>query len=185
MTPVKIVGALAGMLGLIVIFSKEFSLHSDYFQGVIAVLLAVVLHAISAVWIKSVRVDVPALMLVAGGLLFTLPLFLVTYIIVMPEWPVMIPLKAIASILYLSVIGSIVGFVCYYFLLKRLHTSTVALITLITPVIALFLGYLFNNEVISRSLLLGASFVLLGLGLHQWGDLLLVRVLKRRKYYMG
>ena len=68
--------------------------------------------------------------------------------------------------------GSIVGFVSYYYLLSHLRASTVALITLITPVTALLIGHTFNNEALTSLIWFGAVLVLFGLTLHQWGDVL-------------
>ncbi|WP_275668701.1 hypothetical protein [Halomonas urmiana] len=39
--------------------------------------------------------------------------------------------------IYLAVFGSLIGFLCYYLILSRLHAATVARVTLITPVLAL------------------------------------------------
>ncbi|HEY9201407.1 MAG TPA: DMT family transporter [Gammaproteobacteria bacterium] len=165
----KILGALAGMLGLAVIFIDSRGLGEDYFYGVAAVLLAVLLHSGSAVWVKSIRCELPPLMLVAGGLLYSMPLFIISYLLLSPGLPDTVPVRTLASITYLGVVGSVLGFVCYYYLLRHLQTSTVALITLITPVTALWIGFFFNNESMSLHMYVGTGFVLLGLGLHQWG----------------
>ena len=181
----KLTGSFAGLLGLGVIFSEDMSLNSEYAYGILATLLAVLIHASSAVWVKGLKVEMPPLSLVAGGLLFSMPFFLFSFLLTMPEIPQQIPLRSIMSIVYLGVVGSILGFVCYYYLLKRLATSTVALITLITPVIALLIGRIFNHEAIGQAVILGTLFVLLGLALHQWGDLLLEKVWRKRKSYCG
>jgi drug/metabolite transporter (DMT)-like permease len=47
---------------------------------------------------------------------------------------------------YLGVFGSVIGFMLYYYTLKHLRVSTIALITLITPVTALLLGHYLNGE---------------------------------------
>jgi len=181
----KVIGSLSGLLGLLVIFYKGLSVGEDYMYGVGAMLLAVVLHSISAVWIKSIKIELPALSLVAGGLLFSMPLFFTVYLVFSPPLPTEIPLKAIWSIIYLGVVGSVVGFVCYYYLLKHLPASSVALITLITPVSALWIGHAVNNEVISASIYLGTVFVLAGLVLHQSEDILLKKLWRKRKHYYG
>ncbi len=181
----KVLGAIFGLLGLIVIFLKDNSISDDYLYGVLAILLAVVLHSASAVWIKSIKTDVPPLSLVAGGLLFSLPLFWLVYLFLAPPLVDEIPLKAIWSIIYLGVVGSVIGFVSYYFLLKHLLASSVALITLITPVSALWIGHVVNNEVISFSIYIGTSFVLVGLALHQGEGILFKKLCKKRKHYYG
>lgn len=184
MSPMKIAGALAGITGLLVIFSEDVSLNNDYIYGILAMILAVLMHSISAVWVKSLKVDMPALTLVAGGLVFSMPAFVSVYLIFAPDLPAVIPGRAIWSILYLGVVGSVLGFVCYYYLLKRLATSSVALITLITPVMALYIGYVFNHENISRSIILGTICVLIGLAMHQWGDAFSKRYFKRNKSFL-
>jgi len=178
-SPVKLFGAMAGVVGLLFIFFEDSQTLDGYIYGVFAVLLAVVLHAISVVWVKSIKIDMPPLTLVAGGLLFSMPLFMITYIIYAPPFPEYIPVKAMWSIIYLGVVGSVIGFVCFYYLLRHLATSTVALITLITPVVALWIGYMFNGESISANIYAGTLFVLLGLGLHQWGDAISKRLCKK------
>jgi drug/metabolite transporter (DMT)-like permease len=165
----KILGALAGILGLTVIFIDSRGVGEHYFYGVAAVLLAVMLHSSSAVWVKSIHCELPPLMLVAGGLLYSMPLFVISYLLLSPGLPDTVPVRTLISISYLGVVGSVLGFVCYYYLLRHLQASTVALITLITPVTALWIGYFFNNESMSLHMYVGTCFVLLGLGLHQWG----------------
>jgi len=181
----KVTGALAGISGLLIIFYKGHAMGHDFIYGVLAILIAVVLHASSAVWIKSIKNDVPPLSLVAGGLLFSMPLFITVYLLFAPPVPAQIPLRAIWSILYLGVVGSVIGFVSYYFLLKNLPASSVALITLITPISALWIGHTVNDEVISASIYIGTAFVLIGLVLHQGEDLLLKKLWRKRKHYYG
>lgn len=184
-TAMKIFAAMAGVAGLLFIFFENGQASEGYIYGVCAVLLAVSLHSVSAVWVKSIQVDVPPLTLVAGGLLFSMPLFMMTYIINAPALPESIPARAIWSIVYLGIVGSVIGFVCYYYLLRRLATSTVALITLITPVVALWIGYVFNGEIVSVNVYAGTMFVLLGLGLHQWGDVMLKKICKKLNIYLA
>ena len=181
----KIIGSLGGLAGLFVIFSKGISTGENYMYGILAILSAVVFHSASAVWVKSIKADIPALSLVAGGLLFSMPFFITVYLVFAPPLPEEIPLKAIWSIIYLGVVGSVIGFVSYYFLLKHLPASSVALITLITPVSALWIGHVVNDEIISLSIYVGTAFVLFGLALHQGEDILTKKLWRKRKHFYG
>ncbi len=181
----KIGGALTGLLGLVVIFLNRGATGDEYIYGVIAILIAVLLHSASAVWIKSIKPDIPALVLVAGGLIFSMPFFVIVYLLLAPPLPEIIPSRALWSIVYLGVVGSVLGFVSYYYLLKQMTASSVALITLITPVCALWIGHVLNNETISASIYAGTAFVLSGLALHQGGDLLYKSICRKRKNYYG
>lgn len=167
---VKLLGAMAGVMGLLFIFFESEQQTENYTVGVMAVLLAVVLHSISAVWVKSIKIHEPPIILVAGGLLFSLPLFFITYIAFAPPVPEVVASKAMWSIIYLGVVGSVIGFFCYYYLLRHLPASTVALTTLITPVMALWIGYMFNAEIVGSNIYIGTVCVLFGLAIYQWGE---------------
>ncbi len=74
----------------------------------------------------------------------------------------------IAAIVYLGIIGSVLGFALYYYVLKHVDTTRVALITVITPVIALLLGHLLNGEAIQVEALIGTAAILSGLLLFEY-----------------
>jgi drug/metabolite transporter (DMT)-like permease len=79
--------------------------------------------------------------------------------------------KALFSIFYLALFGSLITFTCYYWLLKRVNIIIVSLITFITPVIALFLGWLFYREALSVHQSVGCVFVLTGLLIAIFGNI--------------
>ncbi len=166
----KITGMVIGMLGLIVVFDPRMPSNPDAWKGVLAVFASTILHGLSMVLIKRAHVDIPPLSVVAGGLMVAVPLYLLTAIATGVSWPSEIPERVIGSILYLGVIGSVFGFVLFYYLLKHLSTPSISMITLITPVLALVLGALVNNEVINLTIMSGTVLILLGLVVHQWGD---------------
>ncbi len=166
----KIIGALMGLIGLAIIFIDRISLGEQALLGIIAVLCSVTLHSWSAVWIKRLNEPLPALIVTAGGLLYSMPLFAISYFLFGDPLPEQLPSRTLWSIIYLGVMGSVVGFVSYYYVLSRLSPSTVALATLITPISALFLGKWFNHETITDSIVLGTICVLSGLIIHQYYD---------------
>lgn len=180
LTLTKIAGAIFAVAGLWLIFSEQLGLGEKALMGISAVMLSVILHAVSAVWIKRIDARLPALIVTTGGLLFSLPLFVLSYVFFAEPLPVQLPMRSIWSIVYLGIMGSVVGFVGYYYLLSRLQASTVALLTLITPITSLWLGNMLNNESLNAFIWLGTGLVLLGLILHQWGELL-IKLIRRKK----
>ncbi|MDH5518526.1 MAG: DMT family transporter [Gammaproteobacteria bacterium] len=164
---------LLSIVGLMVIFYQAVFSALLSIKGVIIILLAVMLHSASAVMVKAINPGLSAVTVTAGALLVALPLFTITWLANGATVPEQISLKAMLSIVYLAAMGSVVGFMLYYFLLQNLSTSAVALITLITPVTALMLGLLFNHETITIPMACGTFFVLMGLVIYQWGDKLL------------
>ncbi len=111
-----------------------------------------------------------------GALYVALPLFTLAYLISLffgfseyPQ-PQLWSLHSIASIVYLGLFASLIGFIAYFYILQKLNSSTVALITLITPTFAILLGALVNNETVTANIAIGAVAVLCGLALYSWGD---------------
>jgi drug/metabolite transporter (DMT)-like permease len=67
----------------------------------------------------------------------------------------------LAAIGYMVVVGSLIGFSAYVWLLKVAPASTVSTYAYVNPVIAVVLGWAFNDEVITgRTLLAGAAIVI-------------------------
>jgi drug/metabolite transporter (DMT)-like permease len=96
-------------------------------------------------------------------------MYLLVWAIFDGQLPTEIPPRALASIVYLGVLGTTVGFALYMYLLKRLPVATLTLVTLITPATALILGQLLNNETVGVEVWYGAGLITAGLMVHQFG----------------
>ncbi|WP_076419007.1 DMT family transporter [Colwellia sp. UCD-KL20] len=166
---------LFAMVGLAIVcydkvFAQTDALSSDSYLGIAAVLCAVFFFSISGVLVKSVDIKINALASTVGSLVFSIPFFVAVWLIFDGTLPINTwETKSLLAILYLGVFGSLIGFIAYYYVLQKLDASTVALITMITPVIAICFGALLNNETVTDNLIIGASFVMGGLALYQWG----------------
>lgn len=165
----KIAGMLLGVLGLVMVFYGGLDLGSNAGFGIVTLLCAVTAQSLGLVWIKRIGDDSPPLAMTCGTLAVSLPLFLLAWFVLDGHVPHGAPQQSIAATLYLGVFGSVLGFALYYYLIKHMDTARVALITLITPVMALLLGHTLNDEVILPQVWLGTASIVLGLALHQWG----------------
>jgi len=166
----KVFAVILGIAGLIIIFVSNFSFGGEAYYGVIAMLAAVLIHSSSGIWVKLVDVKLSPLELTSGALLFVTPFFLITWFVLDGQIPTEITLKAFVGISYLGVIGSVIGFSLYYYILKNMAVSKVALTTLITPVLALLIGKQFNSEIVPITVWLGTFCIIMALVFHQWGD---------------
>ena len=170
----KWLALLFSVIGLAVIFLDDVQLSDELIFGVILVLISVLFFCLSGVLIKKYQHEGHPLTQTTGSLLVCLPLFLLSASIVADDFNYAdIQLTAKLSIIYLAVVGSIVGMLCYYYVLNRMSPSSVALITVITPVIALSLGVYLNGEVFSAWTYIGTLMILVGLTVFNWGDRLI------------
>jgi drug/metabolite transporter (DMT)-like permease len=170
LSPARITGLLLGIAGLAVMLIGSRSLGPGAAVGIAGMLLSVTAYSASTIAIKHIGADIPALATTIGGLAVTLPLLLVMYALTGEPLPNHVPPRAALSIVYLGVIGSVLGFAMYYYVLRQVEATRVALITLVTPVIALMLGNLLNGESIHREVWIGTATILAGLLLFEYGQ---------------
>jgi drug/metabolite transporter (DMT)-like permease len=163
----KLLGMILALAGLALIFQGELALEASY--GLVAILIAVVIHNVSTVWVKRLNAGLTPLAAASGGLCLALPLYLLTWWLSGAPLPEQWPLRGVAAILYLGVFASGLGFIFYYYVLKHLSAGKVALITLITPVLALYLGQTLNHESLHAHMWWGSAAVLSGLLLYLYG----------------
>jgi drug/metabolite transporter (DMT)-like permease len=170
LTRSKLAGMLLGLLGLMLVFRGGLDLGAGAGLGIAALLLAVAVQSLGLVWLKRIADDSPPLATTLGSLLVGLPCFGLNWWLADGQFPAELPDRAVAATLYLGVPGSVLGFALYYYLIKHMEAGRIALITLITPVLALLLGHGLNDEAVLPQVWLGTASILLGLCLHRWGE---------------
>lgn len=164
----KMAGMLLGLAGLVLVFRGGLHVGDGAGTGLVALFIAVVIQALGLVWIKKVGDNSPPLATTFGSLFVGLPLFFATWWMVDGSLPTVIPERAFVAIAYLGTIGSVLGFMLYYYMIKHMETGRIALINLITPVMALLLGHALNNEAVLPQVWFGTALILAGLGLHRF-----------------
>ncbi len=157
---------VAQVTGLAVIFMSSFDAGYSASLGIIAVLFSAIIHSGSAVIVKRIDANIRPLDSVTGGLLFAVPAYFVTWSIFDGELPQMLSLKNTIAILYLAIIATAGGFVLYYFILKYLSAVKVAMVAMLSPVLALLLGSLLNHEEITGRTIIGAILIITAMFVH-------------------
>jgi drug/metabolite transporter (DMT)-like permease len=159
-----------GIGGLYIMFGSALHLGENAVLGIAGILLATLLQSIGAIWIKRINARLPAIAQVAGGLGLALPAYLITWSLIDGQWPATLSTVNIAAIAYLGMIATTIGFSLYYYLLTHLSATRVALISLMTPVMALMLGHLVNHEPLTQDTLTGTALILSALLMHEVFD---------------
>jgi len=164
----KLLAYVLGLSGLWVMFGSALQLGHAAVLGIVGVLVSTFLQSASSVWVKRIDGKIPALSQVAGGLLLSLPLYLITWAKFDGHWPTEISPVSLASIVYLGAIATTVGFVFYYYLLIHQSATRVALVTLVSPVMALLLGHAVNHEPLTMKVATGTLLILGALLVHEF-----------------
>lgn len=167
----SVVGMLLGLAGLALIFADQrLATAGGGLAAILVLLFAVLTHAASLVGLKWIADDSPPLATATGALLVAAPLFLLSWWLAGGNLPKTPSLRGGLSIVYLGLFGSVLGFALYYYIVRYLSSAQVALILVITPVLALLIGRLFNDEQLPSQVWLGAAVICCGLLLHQRGS---------------
>ncbi len=164
-------GLFIGFVGVSVIFSENLTQiwKSDYFPGIVSLLIAMMAWGGGTVYSKYNKVTVHPLMgatiqmMVAGILQTSIGLSI-------GEWEKFyFTQESLYAFAYLTLIASIFGYGSYMYAVQHLPISFVSTYTYINPVIALFLGWLVLDEVISLQIVLGAAVIFIGVTLVRRG----------------
>jgi drug/metabolite transporter (DMT)-like permease len=95
-------------------------------------------------------------MLIAGIVLTAIGLAL-------GEWPrLTFEINGLFSLAYLIVIGSLVGYSSYIYVITKLPLSLISTYAYINPVIALFLGWAVLDEKLNFQIAVAAAVILVG-----------------------
>ena len=165
-TAIKLVAILISFIGLVIIFLPKLSSQNIEFDklaiGIFFAILAVVFHALSTLLVKKYNHGISSTHVVAVSLWISSVAFLIIKPSFILQWQQM-DSKALGAIVYLGVLGSVVGYIFFYYILARIDAVRIGLITLVTPVIAVILGYFLNDEPLNFTIGIGIFLVLTGL----------------------
>ncbi len=162
----NIVALCMALTGLVIIFSDQLSLGGHALLGVLGVLLSSGIFSFSSVLLKKINAGVGAFEQTTGALLFAVPSLCVLWWLTDGRWPTVLDNKSFGAIVYLALMGSLLGFTLFFYVLNNLRPVTVSLITLITPVLALIAGTIFEREMLTGSTLIGVMVIMSSLGLY-------------------
>jgi drug/metabolite transporter (DMT)-like permease len=160
----SLVGSGIGLVGIWLIYRDRIGTSTDQATGVGMVLAAVMVCAVYTLWLKRHSRDTDPLatnIIFLGAASVALTLFCLIYERQLPPWPP--PLRPTIALLYLTLVGSVVVFAIYFFLLKRMTLMAASTLVFIEPVLALLIDALWEREIrLAAQTYLGAAITLLG-----------------------
>ncbi len=160
--PVQWLGFLVGFVGVAVLKTDLDEFGSAAPLAALIVLLSPLAACISTAIIKKHGANVSSNLLNRDGLIVSVFPLLAMALLFERDAPVEWSGFAIFSVAYLAIMGTVVTFGIYYYLLRYAPAYKLSLIAFVTPAIAMGVGTLLGNETATPRILLGAAFILGG-----------------------
>ncbi len=166
----RVLGALLALGGVTIICAKLLDFQGIMaFWGGVAIVIGAAATSFANIWIKARGKKYPPAVISAWQMLFAIgPLLLVGFLREGNPAHFHWSKTAVACLLYLALVGSVTAFLLFYWLMNRIAVTNLLTISLITPPLAVGLGWFAAGETLSRWAILGAFFVLAGIALILW-----------------
>lgn len=169
-----IAGVLIGLLGIVLMFQEhlaEFS-NVEYRVGIFVIFIAVICWAGGSVWLKKRGNDGNAF-LNAGLQMFFGGIWLIPATFILDDlstirWSA----EAAYSFIYLVIVGSIIAYACYSYVLRKLPMSVVSLYAYVNPIVAVVLGWLVLSEKLNFRIGIAILVTVAGIYIVNKGDLI-------------
>jgi len=165
-TAKKVVGVLLGFTGVAIIFSHQLSIAGQSaLLGSVALVLSALCGSYGNVLVKAYGTQIDPFVLAAGQMICGFPPLLTLGIATEGNpfhfrWTA----TAILSLTYLVLVGSVMAFTLFYWLVRNMDVINTMLISLVTPVVAVVLGMIFLHEQLNWRLFAGAACIISGIG---------------------
>ncbi len=160
------IGLGLGLLGISLIAAPGAQANGGTINpiGLTILVLASLSWSIGSLYSRRAHLPANALLSTAMEMLTGGALMLVAALLLGQEGQVHldhISLLSLASLAYLVVFGSLIGFTAYVWLLKVSTPARVSTYAFVNPVVAVFLGVIFAGEELSPRVLIAAALIIL------------------------
>jgi drug/metabolite transporter (DMT)-like permease len=165
MTLPRVIGVVMGVTGVAVIFSNQLSVAGPRaLAGSAALVVGSASAAYSNVLVKARGKNLDPAIIAAVQMLFGLiPLLLIGIGLEGNPFHFHWTGMAITALFYLAIVGSVIAFLSYYWLVQHMDVTNTMMIALVTPVVAVTLGVLVLKEELNWRTLVGGAMIMLGI----------------------
>ncbi len=167
-TPVVWVGLIGGFIGVGVLVGPAFtsssiSPHNHLALGMSILLLGSLLWSIGSLYSRTAKSS-PSLFLAAGQQMICGGALLILAGLGLGEHrgfdPRHVTWLSIGAFVYLVLIGALIGYTAYFYLLRHCDPAKVATYAYVNPVVAVLLGTAFAGEKLTLRTLFGAGLII-------------------------
>ena len=161
-----IIGGILGLIGTALVFQRDLTNFSFSDGKVIGIMLAVSGTFIASLGnitsARNQKAGIPVIQSNAFGMTYGATAMFLIAIISGKTLSFGVGMPYLASLLYLSIFGSIIAFGAYMTLIGNIGASKAAYVSLIGPVIALIISTIFEDYRWSVTSFSGAALILIG-----------------------
>ena len=161
----KLAGTLLAFAGVVALFGDHVRLDAGKSGPMLAIIASAVCAAAAGVASKRHGASLHPAALNAPAMLVGAGVLLVASLAAGDGFDIPRDAATWSAIAYLAVAGSVVTFLIYFSLLKTWSVTSLSFISVFTPPIALFLGFVFLDEQPTLWTLVGTALILAGVTL--------------------
>jgi drug/metabolite transporter (DMT)-like permease len=166
-TTQKIIAVVVGVIGVAVIFIDQLRVEDLMaFLACVAIVVGAYAAAQASILVKAKAGGIHPASLVFGQMICGLP-----PIVIYSLWYEGNPLnynwtwRAVGSVLYLTILGTIAAFWLYYWLLSKIESTKAMMISLVTPLVAVVVGAIVLGEWLPPQTFFGGVLIIASIGL--------------------
>lgn len=159
-------GVALGFCGVVFIFKDGLGeiLNPNYKTGVLFLAIAILSWGLGTIYSKKISIPSNPLTLnLFYQFLFAAGIQIVLALCFHPNsnienWS----FKSISAVIYLAVFGSVMALFCYQYALQKVTPIQVSILTYVNTIIAVFLGWFLNDEVVTKDFIIAVILIILG-----------------------
>jgi drug/metabolite transporter (DMT)-like permease len=166
-TTLKVLAVCLGIAGVAVIFSDQLRVQSTLaFLASAGVVVSAYTASQASILVKAKGGSLHPAALLFGQMLCGLPP-IVAYSLLVEGNPFHFhwTSQAVAAIAYLTIFGTVIAFWLFYWLLSRVESTMPMMISVVTPLIAVLLGWVVLGETLPPQTLLGGALIMASIAL--------------------
>ena len=159
----RVMGMIVGVAGTALIFSENLSVQNFIeLMALLAVSVSPISAAFAVVITKKNIHNHNRYLLNGGSMLVGGITTLSIHFIFDGNAHLIWNINSIGSLIYLTLIGSALAFSIHFWMLLHVEATTLSFVTIVSPVVALFLGYIILSENLSGLQFAGSALVIGG-----------------------
>ena len=163
----KVAAVGLGVVGVAIIFIDQLGVHNQMaFAACVLIVVGAYAAAQSSILIKAKATELRPEVIVFWQMVCGLPP-IIAYSLLTEGSPIAYHWSALAigCIFYLGIVGTVVAFCCYYWLLNRIESTNAMMISLVTPLLAVVIGWFAMGETLPPQTGIGGVLIIASVAL--------------------